>query len=142
MAGKTPAASSPRWTALFSTLARSPTSSSVWPPLPACLRSGSTTYATSPPHSCSRPDSTSRSSLRPSDTRITRITRITRDIYQAVLDDLARDAEKVVQLVPRARKPLKVVKGHRGCSPQPQAEDDSAPEGQGSRRGVLRLSER
>ncbi len=38
-------------------------------------------------------------------------TRITRDIYQAVLDDLARDAaEKVVQLVPRARKPLTVVK--------------------------------
>ncbi|MEO3750823.1 tyrosine-type recombinase/integrase [Streptomyces sp. B6B3] len=32
-------------------------------------------------------------------------TRITRDIYQAVLDDLARDAaEKVVQLVPRARR--------------------------------------
>ncbi|MGW4034393.1 tyrosine-type recombinase/integrase [Streptomyces sp. NPDC004838] len=38
-------------------------------------------------------------------------TRVTRDIYQAVLDDLARDAaEKVVQLVPRARKPLTVVK--------------------------------
>jgi hypothetical protein len=32
-------------------------------------------------------------------------TRITRDIYQSVLDDLARDAaEKVVQLAPHARK--------------------------------------
>ncbi|SMF70802.1 hypothetical protein SAMN02745830_05398 [Streptomyces sp. Amel2xC10] len=32
-------------------------------------------------------------------------TRITRDIYQAVLDDLARAAaEAVVKLVPRARK--------------------------------------
>lgn len=38
-------------------------------------------------------------------------TRVTRDIYQSVLDDLARDAaEKVVQLVPRARKPLSTVK--------------------------------
>ncbi len=38
-------------------------------------------------------------------------TRITRDIYQSVLDDLARDAaEKVVQLVPHARRPLTVVK--------------------------------
>jgi integrase len=38
-------------------------------------------------------------------------TRITRDIYQSVLDDLARDAaEKVVQLVPHARRPLSVVK--------------------------------
>ncbi|MCY0926947.1 tyrosine-type recombinase/integrase [Streptomyces sp. H27-H1] len=37
-------------------------------------------------------------------------TRVTRDIYQAVLDDLARDAaEKVVQLVPRARPNLSVV---------------------------------
>ncbi|MGV9318269.1 tyrosine-type recombinase/integrase [Streptomyces sp. NPDC003660] len=37
-------------------------------------------------------------------------TRITRDIYQSVLDDLARDAaEKVVQLVPHARKPLTAV---------------------------------
>lgn len=39
-------------------------------------------------------------------------TRITRDIYQSVLDDLARDsAEKVVQLVPHARKPLAAVRG-------------------------------
>ncbi|MGW2057504.1 tyrosine-type recombinase/integrase [Streptomyces sp. NPDC001840] len=38
-------------------------------------------------------------------------TRITRDIYQSVLDDLARDAaEKVVQLVPHARKPLAAVR--------------------------------
>ena len=37
-------------------------------------------------------------------------TRITRDIYQSVLDDLARDAaEKVVQLVPHARKALAAV---------------------------------
>ncbi|MEC3996067.1 tyrosine-type recombinase/integrase [Actinacidiphila sp. DG2A-62] len=37
-------------------------------------------------------------------------TRITRDIYQSVLDDLARDAaEKVVQLVPHPRKPLAAV---------------------------------
>ncbi|OCC11477.1 site-specific integrase [Streptomyces sp. PTY087I2] len=37
-------------------------------------------------------------------------TRITRDIYQSVLDDLARDAaEKVVQLVPHARKQLAAV---------------------------------
>lgn len=37
-------------------------------------------------------------------------TRITRDIYQSVLDDLARDAaEKVVQLVPHARNPLSAV---------------------------------
>ncbi|WP_416484293.1 tyrosine-type recombinase/integrase [Streptomyces sp. CL12] len=36
-------------------------------------------------------------------------TRITRDIYQSVLDDLARDAaEKVAQLVPHARKMLVV----------------------------------
>ncbi|MDX3121568.1 site-specific integrase [Streptomyces scabiei] len=45
-------------------------------------------------------------------------TRITRDIYQAVLDDLARDAaEKVVQLVPRARKPLTVVKDSEAAVP-------------------------
>lgn len=38
-------------------------------------------------------------------------TRITRDTYQSVLDDLARDAaEKVVQLVPHARRPLAAVK--------------------------------
>ncbi|MBB5939554.1 hypothetical protein FHS42_006648, partial [Streptomyces zagrosensis] len=37
-------------------------------------------------------------------------TRVTRDIYQSVLDDLARDAaEKVVQLVPHARKALAAV---------------------------------
>ncbi len=37
-------------------------------------------------------------------------TRVTRDIYQSVLDDLARDAaEKVVQLVPRARRPISTV---------------------------------
>lgn len=37
-------------------------------------------------------------------------TRITRDIYQSVLDDLARDAaEKVVQLVPRSRGRLSIV---------------------------------
>ncbi|MFI9588646.1 tyrosine-type recombinase/integrase [Streptomyces sp. NPDC052236] len=45
-------------------------------------------------------------------------TRVTRDIYQAVLDDLARDAaEKVVQLVPRARKPLSVVKDSEAAAP-------------------------
>ncbi|MHA6762183.1 tyrosine-type recombinase/integrase [Streptacidiphilus sp. PAMC 29251] len=39
-------------------------------------------------------------------------TRVTRDIYQAVLDDLARDAaEKVVQLVPRSRPHLTAVPG-------------------------------
>ncbi len=38
-------------------------------------------------------------------------TRITRDIYQSVLDDLARDAaEKAVQLVPHARKALAAVR--------------------------------
>ncbi|MFD7131873.1 tyrosine-type recombinase/integrase [Streptomyces sp. NPDC059894] len=38
-------------------------------------------------------------------------TRITRDIYQSVLDDLARDAaEKVTQLVPHTRRPLTTVK--------------------------------
>ncbi|WP_019062505.1 tyrosine-type recombinase/integrase [Streptomyces prunicolor] len=38
-------------------------------------------------------------------------TRVTRDIYQSVLDDLARDAaEKVVQLVPHTRKPLVAVR--------------------------------
>lgn len=37
-------------------------------------------------------------------------TRITRDIYQSVLDDLARDAaEKVVQLVPHSRRALEIV---------------------------------
>jgi integrase len=37
-------------------------------------------------------------------------TRITRDIYQSVLDDLARDAaEKVAQLVPHARKAFSLV---------------------------------
>jgi integrase len=48
----------------------------------------------------------------------TRVTRVTRDIYQAVLDDLARDAaEKVVQLVPRARKPLTAVKEAKAAAP-------------------------
>jgi len=48
-------------------------------------------------------------------------TRITRDIYQAVLDDLARDAaEKVVQLVPRARKPLTVVKDTEAATARPR----------------------
>ncbi len=47
-------------------------------------------------------------------------TRITRDIYQSVLDDLARDAaEKVVQLVPHARRPLAAVKdGEPTASPR------------------------
>jgi len=47
-------------------------------------------------------------------------TRITRDTYQSVLDDLARDAaEKVVQLVPHARKPLAVVKdGEQTAAPR------------------------
>ncbi|WP_434593703.1 tyrosine-type recombinase/integrase [Streptomyces sp. A5-4] len=47
-------------------------------------------------------------------------TRITRDIYQSVLDDLARDAaEKVVQLVPHARRPLAAVKdGKPTASPR------------------------
>ncbi|MFE9237991.1 tyrosine-type recombinase/integrase [Streptomyces sp. NPDC007007] len=48
-------------------------------------------------------------------------TRITRDIYQSVLDDLARDAaEKVVQLVPHARRrPLAAVEnGERTTSPR------------------------
>ncbi|MFI1953117.1 tyrosine-type recombinase/integrase [Streptomyces xinghaiensis] len=41
-------------------------------------------------------------------------TRITRDIYQAVLDDLARAAaEAVVQLVPRSRRRLRAVPGER-----------------------------
>ncbi|GAV38308.1 site-specific integrase [Streptomyces acidiscabies] len=44
-------------------------------------------------------------------------TRITRDIYQSVLDDLARDAaEKVVQLVPHARKPLAAVPDDQSAS--------------------------
>lgn len=48
-------------------------------------------------------------------------TRVTRDIYQAVLDDLARDAaEKVVQLVPRARKPLTVVKDAEAAPARPR----------------------
>jgi hypothetical protein len=48
-------------------------------------------------------------------------TRVTRDIYQAVLDDLARDAaEKVVQLVPRAHKPLTVVKYAEAASARPR----------------------
>lgn len=48
-------------------------------------------------------------------------TRVTRDIYQAVLDDLARDAaEKVVQLVPRARKPLAVVKDTEAAPARPK----------------------
>jgi integrase len=51
----------------------------------------------------------------------TRITRITRDVYQAVLDDLARDAaEKVVQIVPRARKPLTVVQGTQSGPVRPR----------------------
>jgi integrase len=46
-------------------------------------------------------------------------TRITRDIYQSVLDDLARDAaEKVVQLVPHARRPLTAVKDEPTASPR------------------------
>lgn len=47
-------------------------------------------------------------------------TRITRDIYQSVLDDLARDAaEKVVQLVPHARRTLAAVKdGEPKTSPR------------------------
>lgn len=50
----------------------------------------------------------------------TRITRITRDIYQSVLDDLARDAaEKVVQLVPHVRRTLAVIKdGEPTASPR------------------------
>ncbi|RPK48386.1 Transposase [Streptomyces sp. ADI92-24] len=45
-------------------------------------------------------------------------TRITRDIYQAVLDDLARDAaEKVVQIVPRSRPHLSAVPDKQ--SPEP-----------------------
>lgn len=67
-------------------------------------------------------------------------TRVTRDIYQAVLDDLARDAaEKVVQLVPRARKPLAVVKDTEAAPARPKM---PPPEGQGVHRGTLCLSER
>jgi len=63
-------------------------------------------------------------------------TRITRDIYQAVLDDLARDAaEKVVQLVPHARRSMAVVKGDEPkaatCRPRmspPRKEKDSTEE--------------
>lgn len=48
-------------------------------------------------------------------------TRITRDIYQAVLDDLARDAaEKVVQLVPHARPALSVVKEDKPAVRRPR----------------------
>jgi hypothetical protein len=57
--------------------------------------------ATVPPPSCSRPESTSRSSPTPS---ATPTPALPGDIYQAVLDDLARAAaEAVVKLVPRAR---------------------------------------
>lgn len=45
-------------------------------------------------------------------------TRITRDIYQSVLDDLARDAaEKVVQLVPHTRRPLAAVEDGASSAP-------------------------
>ncbi|WP_203673449.1 MULTISPECIES: site-specific integrase [unclassified Streptomyces] len=53
-------------------------------------------------------------------------TRITRDIYQSVLDDLARDAaEKVVQLVPRSRKNLAPVSDHE--SPTTKHKPKTAP---------------
>ncbi|MEE1786989.1 tyrosine-type recombinase/integrase [Streptomyces sp. SP17BM10] len=46
-------------------------------------------------------------------------TRITRDIYQSVLDDLARDAaEKVVQLVPHARPQLAAVPDSTRATPR------------------------
>ncbi|MBV9022310.1 MAG: tyrosine-type recombinase/integrase [Streptomycetaceae bacterium] len=67
-------------------------------------------------------------------------TRITRDIYQSVLDDLARDAaEKVVQLVPRSRTHLAIVpdneEHHPGSSMPRMRAPQRASDGEGERTG-------
>lgn len=138
MAGRTPAASSPRRTVPFSTPTRSPTSSSVWSPLPACRRPGSTTCATSPPRSCSRPESTSRSSPRPSGTRTPASFMTSIRLSWTTSPAMRREGRAARASGAEATHSGQGRRG-RHCPPE---EDDPSSEEQGVDRGTLCLSER